>query len=539
MLRIPDIALPLGYTEADLRKAAAGKLKTDPRELQSLRLVRRAVDARRRGNVQEVRFVCTVDVALPPKKEAALLRKVDGKIRPVPEETYRMPESRPLPCRPVVVGFGPAGMFAALILAQAGQRPLVLERGKDVDARARDVQRLQLLGVLDPSSNVQFGEGGAGTFSDGKLNTGTKDPRIQKVFGEFVTAGAPREILVEAKPHVGTDKLPGVVKNIRRAIEALGGEVRFSACLTGLEARDGRVCGVRFVQEGREERLETGHVVLAVGHSARDTFVMLHAFGLPMEAKAFSVGARIEHPQSLVDRARYGRFAGHPALHAADYKLFTHLPNGRGVYTFCMCPGGTVVAAASEEGRVVTNGMSPFARDGRNANAALLVSVEPGDFGGEGPLAGVAFQRAMEEKAFVAGGGNYRAPAQRCGDFLARQKGTLTGSVRPTYLPGVTACSLDEVLPDYVCDSLREGIRRFGRQLPGFDDPDAVLTAPETRSSSPVRILRGETLESLGLAGLYPCGEGAGYAGGIVSAAVDGIRCAEAILHSSMGPGKN
>ncbi|MBR4889523.1 MAG: hypothetical protein IKU17_10295 [Clostridia bacterium] len=531
MLRIPELALPLNYTDADLQKAAAKKIKADPKEIQSLRLVRRAVDARKKS---DLRFVCTVDVTLPGKAEARVLRSdKSGKIKATPDERYTLPACKPLEKRPVVVGFGPAGMFAALILAQAGQRPIVLERGKNVDDRAKDVQRLQLMGVLDTESNVQFGEGGAGTFSDGKLNTGTKDPRIHKVFEELVAAGAPKEILVEAKPHVGTDKLPGTVKNVRKTIEKLGGEVRFSACMTGLETRDGIVRGVRFTQNGCEEKLEADHVVLAVGHSARDTFAMLHAMGLPMEAKPFSVGARIEHPQELIDRARYGQFAGHPALHAADYKLFTHLPNGRGVYTFCMCPGGTVVAAASEEGRVVTNGMSRFARDGRNANAALLVSVEPADFGGDSPLAGVEFQRKIEERAFLAAGGGYRAPAQRSGDFLAKQKGALEGTVRPTYLPGVTPCAMEEILPDYVCESMREGIRRFGRQLPGYDSPDAVLTAPETRSSSPVRLLRGETLQSVGLAGLYPCGEGAGFAGGIVSAAVDGIRCAEMILLDS------
>ncbi|WBY64301.1 NAD(P)/FAD-dependent oxidoreductase [Thermocaproicibacter melissae] len=523
MYRITDIRMELNGTESDLKREAARRLRVRPEEIRSLKLYRRSVDARRKDDVH---FICTVDVECPRCKAPR-----DRKITKAEPYRYRLPEIRPLSSRPVVVGFGPAGMFAALILAQAGQRPIVLERGSCVEERQKKTQQFWKIGVLDPECNVQFGEGGAGTFSDGKLNTGTKDPRIRKVLEEFVLAGAPEEILYLAKPHIGTDRLPGAVRNIRKTILSLGGEIYFDTKMTALLTRDGKITGVEFrTQGGTPERLETENVILAIGHSARDTFAMLEAMKLPMEAKPFAVGARIEHLQSMIDKAQYGKFAGHPALGAADYKLAVHLPTGRGVYTFCMCPGGTVVAAASEPGRLVTNGMSEFARDGVNANSALLVNVGPGDFGGEGPLAGMEFQRRLEEKAFELGGGNYRAPAQRVEDFLARRASTGFGSVVPTYPIGVTPCSLDDCLPEVIADSMREGLRQMDTRLKGFASPDAVLTAVETRSSSPVRLLRGEGLQSVGLRGLYPCGEGAGYAGGIVSAAVDGIRCAERVL---------
>ena len=523
MYRITDIRLELSGTEKDLKREAARRLHVKPEEIRSLKLYRRSVDARRKDDVH---FICTADAECARNNAPR-----DRKISKAEPYRYRLPKCGPLETRPVVVGFGPAGMFAALILAQAGQRPIVLERGSCVEERQKKTEQFWRTGVLDPECNVQFGEGGAGTFSDGKLNTGTKDPRIRKVLEEFAAAGAPEEILYLAKPHIGTDRLPGAVRNLRETILSLGGEVYFDSKMTALLTRDGRVQGVEFQRkDGHPERIETQNVILAVGHSARDTFAMLEAAGLPMEAKPFAVGARIEHPQSLIDTAQYGKFAGNPALGAADYKIAVHLKNGRGVYTFCMCPGGTVVAAASEPGRLVTNGMSEFARSGRNANSALLVNVGPENFGGEGPLAGVEFQRRLEEQAFVLGGENYHAPAQRVEDFLACRASSGFGEVVPTYPVGVTPCRLDDCLPDFITGSMREGLRLMDARLCGFAHPDAVLTAVESRSSSPVRLLRGDDMQSAGLRGLYPCGEGAGYAGGIVSAAVDGIRCAERIL---------
>ena len=522
MYRISELRLELDGTEDDLKARAAKRLRVAPEAIRALNLCRKSVDARRKDDVH---FVCTVEADCPARAPRG---RTIAKAVPY---RYEPPRGRKLEQRPVVVGFGPAGMFAALILAQAGQNPVVLERGSRVEERSRAVGRFWADGTLDPECNVQFGEGGAGTFSDGKLNTGTKDPRIRKVLEEFAAAGAPPEILWEAKPHIGTDRLPGVVRGIRETILSLGGEIRFGTRLTGLLRKDGRVRGVEFrTKGGAPERLDAADVILAVGHSARDTFESLLAAGVPMEPKPFAVGARIEHPQRLIDRAQYGKFAGHPALGAADYRLAVHLKNGRGVYTFCMCPGGQVVAAASEPGRLATNGMSRFARDGENANSALLVGVGPADFGAADPLAGVRFQRGLEEAAFRLGGSDYSAPVQRVGDFLERRASAALGDVRPTYRPGVTPCSLDGCLPDFVAGAMREGIRKMDARLAGFALPDAVLTAVESRSSSPVRIPRGEHFQSPALSGLYPCGEGAGYAGGIVSAAVDGIKCAEQIL---------
>lgn len=515
--------MKLDGTEQDLIKQAAARLKVAPAEIRSLKLYKKSVDARKKDDVH---FICTVEVDCilkrPPK---------DSKITEAEPYRYVLPEGKPRALRPVVVGFGPAGLFAALILAQAGQRPIVFERGSAVEKRKEQVEHFWETGELNPDCNVQFGEGGAGTFSDGKLNTGTKDSRSRKVLEEFVAAGAPPEILYLAKPHIGTDRLPCAVKAIREQILSLGGEVHFETALKKILIKEGKVTGVEVKpQDGSTYTVDTDRLILAVGHSARDTFEMLHSLGIPMEQKPFSIGARIEHPQSLIDRAQYGRFAGHPNLGAADYKLAVHLENGRGVYTFCMCPGGSVVAAASEPGRLVTNGMSNFARDGANANAALLVGVGPQDFGDEHPLAGMEFQRRLEAEAFCLGGGNYHAPVQRVEDFLKRVPTKSLGDVQPTYLPGVTPCNLDDCLPNFITDSMRQGIQLMNRKLRGFSFPDALLTAVETRSSSPVRVLRGENFQSPLAQGLFPCGEGAGYAGGIISAAVDGIKCAEQVI---------
>ena len=529
MLRINNISLPLDYCDETLRRAAARKLHIGLSELESVSLYKQSIDARKKD---QIHFLASVDVKLRGNEGAVLKKCREAAL--VQEYRYELPRSKKLPKRPIVVGSGPCGLFAALILADAGQCPLLLERGCDVDARTADIARFHTAGVLDETSNVQFGEGGAGTFSDGKLNTGTKDARIRKVLLEFAANGAPEEILYLAKPHIGTDKLKTTVKNLRKKIISLGGEVQFRTKLEGLLTKDGVLTGVMAEQNGSTVTYETDHLVLAIGHSARDTFRMLRESGVRMEQKPFAMGVRIEHLQSMINRSQYGDLCSSPFLPAADYKLAVHTPSGRGVYTFCMCPGGTVVAAASEKGRLVTNGMSEFARNKTNANSALLVGISPEDFGSSDVLAGVELQRRMEEQAFFWGGENYFAPVQRVCDFLCKKPSTALGAVQPSYRPGVNLTSLDNCLPDFMTNALREGLTMMDSRLRGFADGDALLTAVESRSSSPVRILRDETMQSVSLRGLYPCGEGAGYAGGIMSAAVDGIKTAEQILAASI-----
>jgi uncharacterized FAD-dependent dehydrogenase len=545
MLRLTELKLPLDHEQGAIKSAILTRLKISASDLIGFSVFRRATDARKR-NAIALTYTLDIEVA----DEAALLRRFAGdrNLARAPDMNYRFVTSAPAGAtpRPVVVGAGPCGLFAALVLAQMGFRPLILERGKVVRERTKDTWGLWRRSVLNPESNVQFGEGGAGLFSDGKLHSQIKDPRHhgRKVLTEFVAAGAPPEILTVGKPHIGTFRLVTIVESMRRTIEALGGEYRFESRLEDIEIDTGGdgLRRVRGVMLADGSHIAADHVVLAVGHSARDTFQMLWDRGVAIEAKPFSIGVRIEHPQALIDRCRYGANAGagagagagHPELGAADYKLVHHCANGRSVYTFCMCPGGTVVAAASEPGRVVTNGMSQYSRNERNANAGIVVGITPADYPGH-PLAGIAFQRHWEERAFAAGGADYAAPAQLVGDFLAMKASTALGDVIPSYKPGVRTGDLAACLPEFAVAAIREAIASFDRQIKGFAMADAVMTGVETRTSSPIRIGRDDTFQSINTRGLYPAGEGAGFAGGILSAAVDGIRIAEAVALSMAG----
>ncbi len=550
MLRLTELRLPLDHAEPDLRAALIQRLAIAETELVGFEVAKRSFDARKKSAVV---LIYTIDCEL--RDEASVLARLHGDphVRPSPDTRYRFVGHAPAEGlgakRPVVVGFGPCGIFAALVLAQMGLKPIVLERGKAVRERTKDTWGLWRKNVLDSESNVQFGEGGAGTFSDGKLWSQISDPRhlTRKVLTEFIKAGAPAEIAFVAKPHIGTFRLVGVVEKMRAEIEALGGEVRFGQRVTDVQIEAGRIRGLT-LQSGAQ--LEADHVVIALGHSARDTFAALHARGVFMEPKPFSIGFRIEHPQSIIDSARFGTSAGHPILGAADYKLVHHARNGeargRSVYSFCMCPGGTVVAATSEPGRVVTNGMSQYSRNERNANAGIVVGIAPQDYRQDGqsdgpvnPLDGIAFQRFWESRAFELGGGTYEAPGQRVGDFLRGTASTAFGSVLPSYKPGVKLVDLGaagfEALPTYAIAAIREALPAFERQIKGFAMADAMLTGVETRTSSPLRITRGRDFESVNVKGLYPAGEGAGYAGGIMSAGVDGIEVAEAVARSMWG----
>jgi uncharacterized FAD-dependent dehydrogenase len=539
MLRISELKLPLDHAPAALPAAIAARLGVAASDLLRWSVWKRAHDARKKAAILKVYIV---DAQLAG--EAAVLARLAGDphVRPTPDTTYRPVASAPAAggrTRPLVIGAGPCGLFAGLILAEMGFRPIILDRGKVVRERTKDTWGLWRRGELDPESNVQFGEGGAGTFSDGKLYSQIKDPRFlgRKVLTEFVAAGAPAEILTEAHPHIGTFRLVTMVERLRAKIEGLGGEYRFQHRVTDLELDRGPDGGqrVRGVHLHTGEVLEADQVVLAVGHSSRDTFETLFERGVHIEAKPFSIGFRIEHPQSWIDKALFGPCAGHPDLGAAAYSLSHPCANGRTAYSFCMCPGGTVVAAASEPGRVVTNGMSQYSRNERNANSGFVVGISPADYPSDHPLAGIELQRDLESRAFVAGGGDYRAPGQLVGDFLAGRPSAALGEVVPSYRPGVRPTDLAAIMPDYVIEAMREALPVFGRKIPRFDDPQSVLTGVETRTSAPIRITRGADLQSLNTRGLFPAGEGAGYAGGILSAAVDGIKVAEAVARAIVG----
>ena len=531
MLRITELKLPLDHSDVDFKNAILKRLGIKAEQLVSYTVFRQGHDARKKA---EIYLVYTLDVEIANQDAYLVHLEMDSGISITPDTTYKFVAQAPenLKDRPLVIGMGPCGLFVGLILAQMGFNPIILERGKEVRERTKDTFGLWRKSIFNPESNVQFGEGGAGTFSDGKLYTQIKDPNHygRKVLTEFVKAGAPTEILHVSKPHIGTFKLVSMVEQMRATIESLGGEICFQSRVDTLNIEQGQVVGVTLANG---ETLSSQHVVLAVGHSARDTFKMLYEKGVYIEAKPFSVGFRIEHPQSLIDKCRFGKNAGHPLLGAADYKLVHHCKNGRAVYSFCMCPGGTVVAATSEVGHVVTNGMSQYSRNERNANSGIVVGITPEDYP-EYPLAGIDFQRQLEARAYVLGGESYHAPGQLVGDFIANKPSTALGAVQPSYTPGVTLGDLSTALPDYAIEAIREALPAFDKKIKGFAMADAVLTGVETRTSSPIRIKRNEQFQSINTKGLYPAGEGAGYAGGILSAGVDGIKVAEAVALAIM-----
>jgi uncharacterized FAD-dependent dehydrogenase len=527
MLRLTDIQLPLDHSEPAISAAILHKLGIPAEELVGINIFRRSYDARKKSAIM---LIYTIDVEVSDENEILSRLGASSKVGATPDTNYHFVthSDELIEKRPVIIGFGPCGLFAGLLLAQMGFRPIILERGKAVRERTKDTWNLWRKRELQPESNVQFGEGGAGTFSDGKLYSQIKDPKHygRKVLTEFVKFGAPAEIMYVNKPHIGTFRLVKMVEEMRRDIESLGGEVRFQQRVTDIDIQDGQICGLTL---NDSEYLPAEHVVLAIGHSARDTFELIHQRGVYVEAKPFSVGFRIEHPQSLIDQARFGPNAGNKILGAADYKLVHHAKNGRAVYSFCMCPGGTVVAAASEPGRVVTNGMSQYSRNERNANSAIVVGITPADYPGDA-LAGIEFQRQLETLAFKLGGENYNAPGQLVGDFINKKGSTELGSVIPSYKPGITLCDLADALPAYAIDAIREALPEFDKKIRGFAMKDAIITGVETRTSSPIRIKRNDNdLQSINTKGLYPAGEGAGYAGGILSAAIDGIKVAEAV----------
>jgi uncharacterized FAD-dependent dehydrogenase len=529
MIRITELRLPINHALEELEAAILKCLNIPAKDLIQFSIFKRSHDARKNTALS---LIYTIDLSAKNEEQLLKTHAHNQHIRLAPDTSYHFLAQAPehLSNRPVVVGFGPCGIFAALLLAQMGFKPLVLERGKQVRERTQDTWGLWRKNKLNPESNVQFGEGGAGTFSDGKLWSQIKDPKFygRKVIHEFIIAGAPEEIAYVAKPHIGTFRLVGVVEKMRHEIIKLGGEIRFQQKVSGFDIQEGQIKGIH-LESG--EKIEADQVILALGHSSRDTFQALHDAGVYIEAKPFSVGFRIEHPQSLIDKARLGPHAGNPIIGAADYKLVHHAKNGRAVYSFCMCPGGMVVAATSEENRVVTNGMSQYSRNERNANAGIVVNVDPEDYGGgpDNPLAGIDFQRKLESHAFELGGRNYEAPGQLVGDFITGTPSTAFGAVIPSYQPGVHLTDLATALPDYAIEAMREALPAFNKQIPGFSMHDAVLTGVETRTSSPLRITRGKDFQSLNVKGLYPAGEGAGYAGGILSAGVDGIKVAEAL----------